>query len=150
MTQYSGIPSISRYVKWLLYIPITKVVGLVYPAEVTFWIELGGTQPVAVFIRFGRSGTTCKDVSMVLHKHYLHFWFLVCFLFHCSVLHSLFDYNLATIVDIQSLLRGLAVEHATAHLVPAVERDVACFNVHFTNLGNFTIDIQKTQSDALW
>ena len=42
MTQYSGIPSISRYAKWLLNIPSAEMVVFIYPVEVTFWVELWG------------------------------------------------------------------------------------------------------------
>ena len=35
MTQYSGIPSISRYAKWLLNVPATEQEGFIRPIE--FW-----------------------------------------------------------------------------------------------------------------
>ena len=46
--------------------------------------------------------------------------FLVCFLFHCSVLQSFNDY-LVAVMDVQSLLRGLAAEFRTIDRVPGVE-----------------------------
>ena len=47
--------------------------------------------------------------------------FLVCSLFHCSVLHSLLNYNLLTIIDIDALSAGLLVEFHAVQRVPSVE-----------------------------
>ena len=47
--------------------------------------------------------------------------FLVCSLFHCSVLYSLLNYNLLTIIDIDALSAGLLVEFHAVQRVPSVE-----------------------------
>ena len=46
--------------------------------------------------------------------------FFVCSLFHCCVLHSLFDYNLFTIINIDALRAGLAAEFYAVEGVPCL------------------------------
>ena len=67
MTQYSGIPSISRYAKWLLNIPASELVAFVYP------VESGGTHPVVVVGYFvGRRATCLKQACPMLQLDYSH------------------------------------------------------------------------------
>ena len=67
MTQYSGIPSISRYAKWLLNVPSSELVAFFYPVE--FW----GTHPVVVVGYFvGRRATCLKQACPMLQLDYSH------------------------------------------------------------------------------
>lgn len=69
----------------------------------------------------------------MLQNNYLHLWLLIYFLFHCfiyifSFLHLL-HYDFASIIDIDTLLSGLAAEFMAAHVVPAAKVYLACFGV---------------------
>jgi len=92
------------------------------------------TKPVVVvgdFVgRGGVAGTAYQDICFMLQHYDPAGWFLVCSLFHCCVLHSLFDYNLFSVVDIDALGAGLAAQAHTVQRVP-------CFAVegHFARLG---------------
>ena len=83
MTQYSGIPSISRYVKWLLNVPVPEMVGLVYPAEVTFWIELWGLR-VSVTATAISGCAACQQLHAGCNLYYLHLRSYI-YLFHIAL-----------------------------------------------------------------
>ena len=78
-------------------------------------------------------------------------WFLVCSLFHCCVLHSLFDYNLFTIVDIDALGAGLAAEADAVEGVPcfAVEGHFARLGVERADGGSLAAGRNEFDGDAL-
>ena len=70
--------------------------------------------------RGGVVGTAYQDICFMLQHYDPAGRFLVCSLFHCCVLHSLFDYNLFTIVDIDALGAGLAAEADAVEGVPCL------------------------------
>ena len=72
-------------------------------------------------------------------------------LFHCCVLHSLFDYNLFTIVDIDALGAGLAAQAHTVERVPCltVEREFARLGVEGADGGSLAAAADEAHGDAL-
>ena len=80
------------------------------------------SQPVIiVWYLLGRCSTGLKQACTMSQFDNCHCGFLVCSLFHCCVLLSLFDYNLFTIIDIDTLLAGLATQANAVQRVPTVE-----------------------------
>ena len=103
-------------------------------------------KPVVIVRDSVGRGTTClKQTCVLVQFVYLYQWFHVCPFFHCSIFHSLLDYNLElrsssltlgnaselsflslnrdllTIIDIDTLSAGLLVEFHASQRVPSVE-----------------------------
>ena len=79
-------------------------------------------KPVVIVRDFVGRGTTClKQTCVLVQFVYLYQWFHVCPFFPCSIFHSLLNYNLLTIIDIDALSGGLLVEFHAVQRVPSVE-----------------------------
>ena len=62
---------------------------------------------------------------------------------------SLLNYDLFTIVDIESLLGGLTIEFTTVHVIPAVKVELTCLCVERAYTCGLSATAQKTYRDIL-
>ena len=74
---------------------------------------------VLLGVEVGARLTGLQQHRPVLQQHHALLGLDIFFLFHCVIL-LLFNYNLASVVDIHAALHGLALQSATVEGVPAV------------------------------
>ena len=91
---------------------------------------------------------TAAEYLTLLDLIYINGWLYI-YLFHSSVLHLFNDYCV-TIVDIQSLLRGLAGETAAVEVKPVTSRDLARTGVERADGGGRTVSFHDAHDVVLW